>query len=139
MEGYGTYMAQVAEISIGEDGKVKVHRIVCATDCREPDIVMARVEGSIVFTTSTLWGEITCATDARQTNFDLSPGAHQRSASHRHHIVWRRSPVASASRRSRSWRSRLQRHLCGHGQRLRCCPLPGASSLSRAVFTHRAR
>ncbi len=33
MEGYGTYMAQVADISLGSDGKVKVHRIVCAVDC----------------------------------------------------------------------------------------------------------
>ncbi len=32
MEGYGTYMAQVAEISL-ENGKVRVHRIYCAADC----------------------------------------------------------------------------------------------------------
>jgi len=33
MEGYGTYMAQVAQISL-ENGKVKVHRIVCAGGLR---------------------------------------------------------------------------------------------------------
>ncbi len=32
MEGYGTYMAQVAEISL-ESGTLQVHRIVCAVDC----------------------------------------------------------------------------------------------------------
>jgi len=61
MEGYGTYMAQVAEISL-EDGKVKVHRIVCAVDCGRavnPTIVVAQVEGAILFGLSaTLWGEI---------------------------------------------------------------------------------
>ena len=74
MEGYGTYMAQVAEISIGEDGKVKVHRIVSATDCGQvvnPDTVMAQVEGSIVFgLTSALWGEINVQKGrVQQTNF----------------------------------------------------------------------
>ena len=61
MEGYGTYMAQVAEISL-EGGKVKVHKIVCALDCGQtvnPGIVMAQVESSIVFGLSAaLWGEI---------------------------------------------------------------------------------
>ena len=49
MEGYGTYMAQVAEISL-KDGKVKVHRIYCAADCGQqvnPDTVVAQIESSI--------------------------------------------------------------------------------------------
>jgi isoquinoline 1-oxidoreductase subunit beta len=75
MEGYGTYMAQVAEISLGEDGKPKVHRIVCALDCGQtvnPDTVMAQVESSIVFGLSaTLWGEINLRNGrVQQTNFD---------------------------------------------------------------------
>ncbi len=61
MEGYDTYMAQVAEISI-VDGKVRVHRIVCAVDCGQvvnPGIVTAQVESAIVFGLSAaLWGEI---------------------------------------------------------------------------------
>lgn len=61
MEGYGTYMAQVAEVSI-EDGKVRVHRIVCALDCGQminPSIVTAQVESSVIFALSAaLWGEI---------------------------------------------------------------------------------
>jgi len=74
MEGYGTYMAQVAEISI-VDGKVKVHRITCALDCGlvvNPDTVMAQVEGSIVLgLTSTLWGEINLRNGrVQQANFD---------------------------------------------------------------------
>jgi isoquinoline 1-oxidoreductase beta subunit len=73
MEGYGTYMAQVAEISI-KDGKVKVHRIYCAADCGQqvnPDTVVAQIESSIVFGLSALmWGEINIQNGrVRQTNF----------------------------------------------------------------------
>jgi isoquinoline 1-oxidoreductase beta subunit len=75
MEGYGTYLAQVAEISIGPDGKAKVHRIVCAVDCGQmvnPDIVTAQVEGSIVFgLCAALWGEINVQNGrVQQANFD---------------------------------------------------------------------
>jgi isoquinoline 1-oxidoreductase beta subunit len=75
MEGYGTYMAQIAEISMEKDGKVKVHRITCAVDCGQtvnPDIVMAQVESAIVFgLSSTLWGEINVQNGrVQQQNFD---------------------------------------------------------------------
>jgi isoquinoline 1-oxidoreductase beta subunit len=75
MEGYGTYMAQVAEISMGKDGKVKVHKITCALDCGQvvnPDIVNAQVEGSIIFgLTAALWGEINVQGGrVQQQNFD---------------------------------------------------------------------
>ncbi|HPF26384.1 MAG TPA: molybdopterin-dependent oxidoreductase [Steroidobacteraceae bacterium] len=74
MEGYGTYMAQVAEISL-EDGKVRVHQITCAADCGQvvnPGIVAAQIESSIVFGLSAaLWGEINIAGGrVQQTNFD---------------------------------------------------------------------
>ena len=74
MEGYGTYMAQVAEISL-QDGKVQVHRITCVADCGQvvnPDIVTAQIESSIVFGLSAaLWGEINVAGGrVQQTNFD---------------------------------------------------------------------
>ena len=74
MEGYGTYMAQVAEISL-EQGKVRVHRIVCALDCGQminPSIVTAQVESSIAFgLTATLWGEINLKEGrVQQSNFD---------------------------------------------------------------------
>lgn len=73
MEGYDTYMAQVAEISI-TDGKVKVHRIVCAVDCGRavnPAIISAQVESSIIFGLSAaLWGEINVQGGrVQQTNF----------------------------------------------------------------------
>jgi len=69
-----TYMAQVAEISL-ENGKVRVHRIVCAVDCGQVvnrDIVVAQVESGIIFgLSSTLWGEINIQRGrVQQTNFD---------------------------------------------------------------------
>jgi isoquinoline 1-oxidoreductase subunit beta len=74
MEGYGTYMAQVAEIGI-DNGKVKVHRIYCAADCGiqvNPDTVVAQIESSVVFGLSALmWGEINIQGGrVQQTNFD---------------------------------------------------------------------
>ena len=74
MEGYGTYMAQVADISV-KDGKVKVHRIYCVADCGQqvnPDTVVAQIESSIVFGLSALmWGEINIQNGrVQQTNFD---------------------------------------------------------------------
>jgi isoquinoline 1-oxidoreductase beta subunit len=73
MEGYGTYMAQVADISL-ENGKVKVHRIWCAADCGtqiNPDTVMAQIESSVLFGYSALmWGEINLhGGRVQQTNF----------------------------------------------------------------------
>jgi isoquinoline 1-oxidoreductase beta subunit len=74
MEGYGTYMAMVAEIGL-VDGKVKVHRIFCATDCGmqvNPDTVVAQIDSSVVFGLSALmWGEINIQNGrVQQTNFD---------------------------------------------------------------------
>ena len=51
MEGYGTYVAQVAEVSI-DKGAVRVHKVTCAVDCGtmiNPDIVRAQVESSVAY------------------------------------------------------------------------------------------
>jgi len=74
MEGYGTYMAQVAEISM-VDGKVKLHRIVCAVDCGQvvnPEIVESQVQSAALFgLTAALWGEINVQGGrVQQTSFD---------------------------------------------------------------------
>ena len=47
-----TIVAQVAEVTIGVDGKIKVDRVVCAVDCGiavNPDIVRAQMEGGVGF------------------------------------------------------------------------------------------
>ena len=77
MEGYGTSMAQVAEVSV-KDGNIKVHRVVVAADLGRmvnPNIVNQQIESSIIFGLSAaLYGEITLK-DGRieQTNFDKYP------------------------------------------------------------------
>ncbi len=59
----GTYVAQVAEVEVKPDGKVKVHRVVCAVDCGlavNPLNIRAQMESAIVFgLTAALHGEIT--------------------------------------------------------------------------------
>jgi isoquinoline 1-oxidoreductase beta subunit len=74
MEGYGSYMAQVVEVSV-KGGAVKIHRITCAVDCGRmvnPNIVDQQVEGSILFgLTAALWGDINLrAGQVQQRNFD---------------------------------------------------------------------
>jgi isoquinoline 1-oxidoreductase beta subunit len=73
--GFGTYLAQVAEVSVDKDGQVRVRRVVCALDCGQtvnPDTIKAQMEGGIIFgITAVLHGEITIK-DGRieQSNFD---------------------------------------------------------------------
>jgi isoquinoline 1-oxidoreductase beta subunit len=74
MEGYDTYMAQVAEISM-KDGAPVVHRVTVVADLGamvNPDTVEAQIQSSIVFGLSAaLWGEITVEKGrVQQFNFD---------------------------------------------------------------------
>ncbi len=77
MEGYDTYMAQVAEVSLVK-GEVKVHRFTVAADLGRmvnPDTVEAQIQSSIVFGLSAgLLQQITLV-DGRvqQTNFHDYP------------------------------------------------------------------
>ncbi|MEO8154544.1 MAG: molybdopterin cofactor-binding domain-containing protein, partial [Rhizobacter sp.] len=73
MEGYDTYMAMVAEISV-KDGEVRVHKVTTAADLGRmvnPDTVEAQIQSSIVFGGSAaLWDEITLDKGrVQQTNF----------------------------------------------------------------------
>jgi isoquinoline 1-oxidoreductase beta subunit len=60
--GFGSYVAQVAEISTPNQNTIKVHRVACAIDCGiaiNPDSVKAQIEGGIVQGLSAaLWGEV---------------------------------------------------------------------------------
>src|SRR3712207_2783111 len=61
--GFATYMAQVAEVEVAEDGAIRVQRGVCAADCGtgvNPDTGRAQIQGAIVCgSTAALHGEIT--------------------------------------------------------------------------------
>ena len=76
-ESFGSMVAEVAEVSL-VDGKVKVHRVVCAVDCGmtvNPDIVRRQMESAIIFGLSAaLYGKITIK-DGRveQSNFHDYP------------------------------------------------------------------
>ncbi|MEA2840605.1 MAG: isoquinoline 1-oxidoreductase subunit beta [Methylobacteriaceae bacterium] len=73
--GYGSYVAGAAEVSVDDKGKLKVHRIVAATDpghVVNPEQIARQVEGSFVYGLSAaLYGECTLK-DGRmeQENFD---------------------------------------------------------------------
>ena len=76
--GYGSYVAACAEVSVSNDGKLKIHRIVAATDCGHavnPQQIAAQVEGSFVYgLTALLYGEITLKDGkVEQENFDSYP------------------------------------------------------------------
>lgn len=51
-ESFGSFVAQVAEVSVDKAGQVKVHRVVAAIDCGQivnPDTIAAQLEGAIAF------------------------------------------------------------------------------------------
>ncbi|MGE3934302.1 MAG: molybdopterin cofactor-binding domain-containing protein [Rhodospirillaceae bacterium] len=73
--GFGSYVAACAEVSVSDDGVVKIHRIVAATDpghAVNPQQIEAQVEGSFVYGLSAaLYGECTVAGGRmEQENFD---------------------------------------------------------------------
>jgi isoquinoline 1-oxidoreductase beta subunit len=72
---FGSWIAQVAEVSIGPDKAVRVHRVVCAVDCGlviNPDGVVAQIQSAVVFgLTAALKGEITLESGrVQQSNFN---------------------------------------------------------------------
>ena len=76
--GYGSYVAAVAEISVIDGNKIKIHRIIGATDpgfAVNPAQIERQIAGSFVYGLSALFhGECTVK-DGRivQTNFDSYP------------------------------------------------------------------
>jgi isoquinoline 1-oxidoreductase beta subunit len=74
---FGSYSAHVAEVSV-TDGKVRVHRMVCAIDCGQyvnPGIIAAQTEGGAIFGASAaLFQELTFEKGRlQQTNFHTFP------------------------------------------------------------------
>jgi isoquinoline 1-oxidoreductase subunit beta len=74
---FESYSAHVVEVSV-TDGKVRVHRMVCAIDCGQyvnPGIIAAQTEGGAIFGASAaLFQELTFANGRlQQTNFNTFP------------------------------------------------------------------
>lgn len=74
MKAYGSYVAAACELSVQDGTKVKIHRIVAATDCGyavNPSQIERQVSGSFVYGLSALFLEECTLKDGRieQTNF----------------------------------------------------------------------
>jgi isoquinoline 1-oxidoreductase beta subunit len=77
MDGYESYMAQVAEISV-KDGAITVHKVVAVADVGHminPDTVDAQIESAIIFGLSAVLGNDITLVDGRvqQGNFNDYP------------------------------------------------------------------
>ncbi|MES2847902.1 MAG: xanthine dehydrogenase family protein molybdopterin-binding subunit, partial [Bacteroidota bacterium] len=73
-ESFKSFIAQVAEVSIGNDGKVKVHKVTAAVDCGlavNPDGVTMQIESCVNYALSmAFYGEITFKNGVvQQSNF----------------------------------------------------------------------
>src|SRR5262245_25289431 len=70
--GYGSYIAACAEVSVSKDGRLKIHRIVAATNpghVVNPAQIERQVAGSFVYALSAaLYGEITVKCCAIEQN-----------------------------------------------------------------------
>jgi isoquinoline 1-oxidoreductase beta subunit len=50
VESFGSFVAQIAEVSVGADGAPRVHKVWCAVDCGialNPNVIKAQMEGGI--------------------------------------------------------------------------------------------
>ena len=66
--GFGSIVAQVAEVSIGDDGRPRVHKVSCAVDCGlaiNPLSVTMQMEGGIAFGLSSALHEEVVMRDGR--------------------------------------------------------------------------
>ncbi len=73
--GYGSYSAAVAEVSVGPNNAIKVHRMVLATNCGHavnPQQIAAQVEGGVAYGLSALfYGENSIEKGrVKEVNFD---------------------------------------------------------------------
>lgn len=74
-ESFGSFVANIADVRLRDDGTVKVERVVCAVDCGvavNPDVIKAQMEGGLGYGLGAgLKGAITLKGGVvEQTNFD---------------------------------------------------------------------
>jgi len=77
-KSFGTYVAQVAEVSVDPDGTFRVEKVFCAVDCGtpvNPGIIRAQMEGGVAFGLSAALGEAVTLDSGRvqQSNFKDYP------------------------------------------------------------------
>ncbi len=75
-ESFHSYVAQVADVTVEDDGFLKVDRVVCAVDCGlavTPDVVRAQMEGGIGYGLGAILHDAITLDDGgrvEQANFD---------------------------------------------------------------------
>lgn len=75
-KSFGSYVAQIAEVSVGSEGVPKVHKVWAAIDCGvpiNPNIMRAQVEGGVGYGLGhALYAEVTLGEGGvvQQSNFD---------------------------------------------------------------------
>lgn len=77
-EAFNSIAAQIAEVSVSDNGDVHVHKVICALNCGivvNHDIVKAQIEGGIIFgLNAVIKNEITISGGRiEQSNFDDFP------------------------------------------------------------------
>jgi isoquinoline 1-oxidoreductase beta subunit len=74
-KSFDTYVAEIAEVSLGKEGLPRVHKVWCAVDCGvpvQPNVIKAQMEGGIGYGLGAiLFDEITLGEEGRivQSNF----------------------------------------------------------------------
>ncbi len=74
-KSFNTYVAEIAEVSAGDDGSPRVHKVWCAVDCGvavNPNIIRAQMEGGIGYGLgAVLFGAVTLGEGGRivESNF----------------------------------------------------------------------
>ncbi len=73
-ESFNSYVAEVAEVTVADDGSYSVDRVVCAVDCGiavNPDVIRAQMEGGIGFGLGAIMREAITLTEGKvdQQNF----------------------------------------------------------------------
>lgn len=75
VKSFGTYVAQIVEVSRGDDGAPRVHKVWCAVDCGiaiNPNIIKAQMEGGVGYGLgAVLFDEVSLGEGGRivQSNF----------------------------------------------------------------------
>ena len=77
-QSFGSVVAQVAEVSLTPEKRIRVHRVVCVIDCGlpvNPNLVKQQMESGIVFGLSAaLYGDISIAKgQVQQSNYHDYP------------------------------------------------------------------
>jgi isoquinoline 1-oxidoreductase beta subunit len=75
VKSFGTYVAEIADVSIGDRGEPRVHKVWCAVDCGvavNPDVIRAQMEGGIGYGLGAILFSEVAMKDGRpvQSNFN---------------------------------------------------------------------